>query len=140
MIPTDAEKPKANPEHEKEEKQTLLKKIGGPALGIGQVAAYIRYRSLTIKQLLNKWQIKSQDIFIKVMRVAHSIRLRMWQMYFEFEKVQNIYADNVPSLLSMVSPDVISLVLFWPPELSDLCDGIPSNTLGLCRFGTFSTL
>ena len=77
---TDAEKlfdtlsaaynPRANPEHKKEEKQTLLKKIGGLALEMEQIAVYIGYRSFTTKQLLSKWQRMSRKfkIFMKVTR------------------------------------------------------------------------
>jgi len=105
----------------------LIKELGGLALGIEQMAAYIGSRKWTVPEFLAKYRKMdkmAEKINSKHEGRAHSLAT-VWEMHFQYFKGKS--ASKFLGMLSIIGPDNIPIELFVPEELrvidpySDFC-------------------
>lgn len=98
---------------EQEALVTLLGLLGGLALAIQQMAAYISYRGLTIREFLRKYDKMAPNIHKKGDGSSASHTLATcWELSFTAIRKNHPSANTLLGIMSMCSPDVISLDLF----------------------------
>ena len=113
---------------EQEALVTLLGHLGGLALAIQQMAAYISYRGLTIREFLAKYDKMAPNIHKKGdgSPASHTLST-CWELSFASIRKNHPFASTLLGIMSMCSPDVIPLILFTTkdPEattdLTELC-------------------
>lgn len=105
--------PQVNLVVEKEETSEMLIEFDGLPLGIVQIAAYIGYRKMKISEFLIKYSKMASSIYRNNEggRTSHSLAT-VWDMHFE--NVCKEPATKLLGLISILSPDEISIELFLP--------------------------
>ena len=113
---------------EQEALVTLLGLLGGHALAIQQMAAYISYRGFTIREFLAKYDKMAPNIHKKGDGSSASSTLsRCWELSFAAIREKHPFANTLLGIISLCSPDVIHLDLFMvkdrgaATDLTELC-------------------
>ena len=113
---------------EQEALVTLLGHLGGLALAIQQMAVYISYRGLTIREFLGKYDKMAPNIHKKGDgSPASSTLSTCWELSFAAIREKHPFANNLLGIISICSPDVIHLDLFAvkdreaTTDLTELC-------------------
>lgn len=113
---------------EQEATGTLLRLLGGHALAIQQMAAYISYRGFTIREFLAKYDKMAPNIHKKGDgSPASSTLSTCWELSFAAIREKHPFANTLLGIISLCSPDVIHLDLFtvkdWgaTTDLTELC-------------------
>lgn len=98
---------------EQEALVTVLSHLGGLALAIQQMAAYISYRGLTVREFLGKYESMAPNIHKKGdgSTAPHTIAT-CWKLSFAAIRDKHARANTLLGIFSMCSPDVIPLGLF----------------------------
>lgn len=106
--------PKANPIGEEKETEELLRKLGGLALGISQMATYIGRQQSTIGDFLKKYE----QIGPFIHRAAPNGKTHSLATVYEisFKRIQDTDASQMLGLLSLLSPEVIPFDMFSPRD------------------------
>ena len=96
---------------EREEIRTFLKELGGLALGIEQIAAYVSYRGESMTMFRKRYQRSSAWIHAnnEAGRVPHTLA-SVWEVHFE--TIQKTAAAYILSLMCFLSPHSIPVELF----------------------------
>ncbi len=111
---------------EQEALVTLLGHLGGLALAIQQMAAYISYRGLSVREFLEKYDKMAPSIHKKGDGSSASHTLSTcWELSFAAIREKHPFANALLGIMSMLSPDVIQLDLFTvkdPETTTDLTE------------------
>ena len=113
---------------EQEALVTLLGLLGGHALAIQQMAAYISYRGFTLREFLVKYDKMAPNIHKKGDGSSASFTLSTcWKLSFAAIREKHPFANTLLGIISLCSPDVIHLGLFTvkdrgaTTDLTELC-------------------
>lgn len=114
--------PCANLLEEREATRILLTSLGGLALAIEQIAAYIAFRALTIEQFQSKYRRMAKQIHGK--NDATNEALGGWTLAtvwsIHFETIQETNAAKLLGLMSLMSAEGIPIETFLPEDTSAL--------------------
>ena len=114
---------------EQEALATLLGHLGGLALAIQQMAAYISYRGLTVREFLVKYEKMAPSIHKKGdgSPASHTLST-CWKLSFAAIREKHRFSNTLLGIMSMCSPDVILLDLFMvkgseaTTDLTEFCE------------------
>ena len=119
-------KKRDTPPDEQDALVTLLGLLGGHALAIQQMAAYISYRGFTIREFLTKYDKMAPNIHKKGDGSSASSTLSTcWALSFAAIREKHPFANTLLGIISLCSPDVIHLDLFTvkdPGAITDLTE------------------
>ena len=115
--------PKASPTGEEEDIEELLRKVGGLALGIQTMAAYIGSHRYKVGDFLRTYEQISQVIHSKAPGSNTHSLATVFEIHFKH--IQGNDASQMLGLLSMLSPEVIPLELFLPKDPGLMSDFAP---------------
>jgi hypothetical protein len=107
--------PGINREQEREQIRTLLNELGGLALGIEQIAAFVSYRGESISSFLKQYEKASKKINAnsESSRAEKSLAT-VWEV--QFNKIEGSNAAKVLGYLCLMNPEAIPISLLIPDD------------------------
>ncbi|KPM44905.1 hypothetical protein AK830_g1643 [Neonectria ditissima] len=100
---------------EKSEWKSLLAELGGLALAIDLMAAYVSYRNFSVAKARKQFERTFQRIITKSEASSTEKGLAtIWEV--QFTEIHGTFAAEVLAYLSLMSPDAIPTSLFIPEE------------------------
>lgn len=99
---------------EEAEMTTLLERLGGLALGIEQIAAYVTDNELSISEFIEEYDQASKRIHANPNSGTGQSLATVWEV--QFQRIHDTPAAKVLGALSLLSPDSVPMNILIPDD------------------------